>query len=90
LARFIFGDVAQDIQIAIKEAIADGGDNDVTNAAMINAWNLRGWCVFHDDNSPQTRPGPMRGWSERSQLAASGARLWKAARRGNIPLLRRR
>jgi hypothetical protein len=50
LARLIFGDVAQHIQIAIKEAIADGGDNNVPNPAMIDPWNLRGWRAFHDDN----------------------------------------
>jgi hypothetical protein len=54
---------------------------------MVNTWNLRGWRVLHDGIFPQIRPGPTRGWSERGQLAASGARLWKAARRGNIPIL---
>jgi hypothetical protein len=55
---------------------------------MINTWNLKWWRVFHDDNIPQIHSRPTRGWSERSQLAASEVRLWKAVRRGNICLLR--
>ena len=53
LARFIFTDVAQNIQIAIQKTITNGRDDDIPDAAVIYPWNLGGWRVLHPDSFPQ-------------------------------------
>ena len=84
LARFIFGDVAQNIQIAIKEAIADGGDNDLANAVVINTRDLKCWRVLHNEKFPVAAAVQSRCLAEHQPMFSAGESLWKGASCGNI------
>jgi hypothetical protein len=51
LAGVILRDVLHGIQIAVQVSIADGGDDDIADAAMIDAGNLGGWRLQHGRGS---------------------------------------
>ena len=47
LTRLLDIDIAHHLEGAVEIAVADGGDDDVADPAMIDAGNLRCWLRIH-------------------------------------------